>query len=151
LHALLSHLAFYAGDPAATDERSRTSLGLARASGDDRALVEALRARQEALPGPAGRAERDRLADEMVAAARRVGSPRAEMWARLWRVDVLTERGEFPAADRLLPELGRAVRASAARSAAGCTTARPPVSRKPSAATTRRTGCHGGPRAHARP
>jgi DNA-binding CsgD family transcriptional regulator len=32
------------------------------------------------------------------------------MWARLWRVDVLTERGEFPAAERLLPELGRVVR-----------------------------------------
>lgn len=111
LHALLSHLAFYAGDPAATDERSRTSLELARTSRDDRALVEALRARQESLPGPAGRAERDELADEMLAAARRVGSPRAEMWARLWRVDVLTERGEFPAADRLLPELGRAVHA----------------------------------------
>src|SRR5262249_23504425 len=68
LHALLSHLDFYAGDPAATDARSRAALDLARASGDDRALVEALRARQEALPGPAGRAERDQLVDEMAAA-----------------------------------------------------------------------------------
>ncbi len=109
LDALLSHLAFYAGDRAGTDARSRTSLNLARASGDDRALVEALRARQEALPGPAGRAERDRLADEMTAAAQRIGSPRAEMWGRLWRVEVLTERGEFAAAEGLLPELGRAV------------------------------------------
>ena len=103
LHALLSHLAFYAGDRAATDSRSRTSLDLARESGDDRALVEALRARQEALPGPAGRAERDQLADEMATAAQRIGRPRAEMWGRLWRVEVLSERGEFAAADRLLP------------------------------------------------
>jgi DNA-binding CsgD family transcriptional regulator len=110
LHALLSHLEFYAGDPAATDARSRTSLDLARASGDERALVEALRARQEALPGPAGRAERDLLADEMAAAAQRIGSPRAEMWARLWRVEVLTERGEFAAADRLLPGFALVVR-----------------------------------------
>ena len=110
LHALLSHLEFYAGDPAATDARSRTSLDLARASGDDRALVEALRARQEALPGPAGRAERDQLADEMAGAAQRIRSPRAEMWARLWRVEVLTERGEFAAADRLLPEFALVVR-----------------------------------------
>jgi DNA-binding CsgD family transcriptional regulator len=110
LHALLSHLAFYAGDPASTDARSRTSLDLARASGDDRALVEALRARQEALPGPAGRAERDQLVDEIATAGQRLGSPRAEMWARLWRVEVLSERGEFPAAERLLPELGRVVR-----------------------------------------
>jgi DNA-binding CsgD family transcriptional regulator len=111
LHALMSHLAFYAGDSAATDAISRTALDLARASGDDRALVEALRARQEALPGRAGRAERDQLADEMTTAAHRIGSPRAEMWGRLWRVDVLTERGEFAAADRLLPELGRVVTA----------------------------------------
>ena len=111
LHALLSHLAFYAGDPAATDARSRTSLDLARGSGDDRAVVEALRARQEALPGPAGRAERERVAGEMTSAARRLGSPRAEMWGRLWRIDVLTERGEFPAAERLLPELARVVKA----------------------------------------
>jgi DNA-binding CsgD family transcriptional regulator len=110
LHALRSHLAFYGGDPAATVSSSRTSLQLARASGDDRALVEALRARQEALPGPAGRDERDHLADEMVAAAQRTGSRRAEMWGRLWQVDVLTERGEFAAADRLLPQLGRVVR-----------------------------------------
>jgi DNA-binding CsgD family transcriptional regulator len=110
LHALLSHLAFYAGDRAATDSRSRTSLDLARESGDDRALVESLRARQEALPGPAGRAERDQLADEMATAAQRIGSVRAEMWGRLWRVEVLSERGEFAAADRLLPDLGRVVR-----------------------------------------
>ena len=110
LHALQSHLAFYAGDRAATDSRSRASLDLARESGDDRALVEALRARQEALPGPAGRAERDQLAEEMAATAQRIGSPRAEMWGRLWRVEVLSEGGEFAAADRLLPDLGRVVR-----------------------------------------
>jgi DNA-binding CsgD family transcriptional regulator len=110
LHALQSHLAFYAGDRAATDSRSRASLDLARQSGDDRALVEALRARQEALPGPAGRAERDQLADEMATTAQRIGSPRAEMWGRLWQVEVLSERGEFAAADRLLPDLSRAVR-----------------------------------------
>jgi DNA-binding CsgD family transcriptional regulator len=107
LHALLSHVAFYAGDAAATEARSRTSLDLARASGEDRALVEALRARQEALPGPAGRAEREQLAGEMVAAARRIGSLRSEMWGRLWRVEVLTERGRFAAAEQLLPELHR--------------------------------------------
>jgi DNA-binding CsgD family transcriptional regulator len=111
LHALSSHLAFYAGDRAATDTRSRAALDLARSSADDRALVEALRARQEALPGPDGRAERDELAYEMAAAARRIGSPRAEMWARLWRIEVLTERGQFAAADRFMPELGRVVRA----------------------------------------
>ena len=111
LLALLSHLAFYAGDRAAIETHSGTALDLARTSGDDRALVEALRARQEALPGPDGRAERDQLADEMAGAAYRIRSPRAEMWARLWRVEVITERGEFAAADRLMPELGRVVRA----------------------------------------
>lgn len=110
LYALLSHLAFYAGDREATDARSRISLDLARASEDDRAHVEALRARQEALPGPAGRAERELLANEMIAAAQRCGSPRAEMWGRLWRVEVLTERAEFTAAEQRLSELDQVVR-----------------------------------------
>ena len=55
-------------------------------------------------------AERDQLAEEMAATAQRIGSPRAEMWGRLWRVEVLSEGGEFAAADRLLPDLGRVVR-----------------------------------------
>jgi hypothetical protein len=143
LHALQSHLAFYAGDRAATDSRSRASLDLARESGDDRALVEALRARQEALPGPAGRAERDQLAEEMAATAQRIGSPRAECGAGYggWRC--------CPKAASSRPPTGSS-RTSVAwsgglvgRSLGGCTIARRPVSRKPSVGTRKPTNCRG--------
>ena len=109
LLALLSHLAFYDGDPVRTEQRSREALDLARRSGADSARVAALRARQEALPGPSGRAERLTLADEMVAAAQRLGSARNEMWGRLWRVEALAEQGDFPAAAAALPDLAAAV------------------------------------------
>ncbi|MCA1692966.1 MAG: LuxR family transcriptional regulator, partial [Actinobacteria bacterium] len=57
LLAQQSHLAFYDGEQDRTGPLSATALDLARQSGDDRALVDALRARQEACPGPAGRPE----------------------------------------------------------------------------------------------
>ncbi|MFN2539483.1 MAG: AAA family ATPase [Mycobacteriales bacterium] len=109
LLGLMSHLAFYDGDTELTASRSREAIELARASGDDSARVAALRARQEALPGPAGRAERLVLADEMVLAAQRLGSARNEMWGRLWRVEALAEQGDFPAAEAALPDLAAVV------------------------------------------
>ena len=44
------------------------------------ARFELLRARQEACPGPNGRAVRLELAAEMLELAKRTSSPRAEMW-----------------------------------------------------------------------
>lgn len=82
---------------------------LARASGDDRAMVEALHARKEALPGPAGRAERLALAAEMLALAPRTGSARTAMWGELWRIDALVEDGRLVAAAEELPSLQVAV------------------------------------------
>ena len=54
------------GDQAQVEARSAEALVLARASGDDGAVVEALRARKDACPGPSGRAERSALAAEML-------------------------------------------------------------------------------------
>ena len=103
LLALHSRVAFYASDPALTDARSAEALALA--VGDDTALVAALRARWEALPGPAGRAERRRLADAMVEVSQRLGSAWNELWGRLWQVEVRVEVGEVAAATDLLPPL----------------------------------------------
>ncbi|WP_346135798.1 ATP-binding protein [Lentzea roselyniae] len=108
LLAQRSHLAFYRGEQHRLDELSREALGLARRSGDDRALAEALHARQEACPGPAGRAERLVLATEMIDLAHRTRSPRGAMWGSLWRIHALIESGELAAAQEELPALALA-------------------------------------------
>ncbi|MFD9698880.1 ATP-binding protein [Lentzea sp. NPDC059081] len=105
LLAQRSHLAFYRGEQHRLDELSRESLDLARSSGDDRALAEALHARQEACPGPSGRTERLRLAAEMIDLAHRTHSPRGAMWGALWRIHALVESGELAAAQEELPAL----------------------------------------------
>ncbi|WP_433161852.1 ATP-binding protein [Kribbella sp. CA-247076] len=109
LLALRSHLAFYDGEQSRLDALSSEALALARSSGDDRALADALRARQEACPGPAGRAERLDLAAEMLALAQRTSDARSEMWGEIWRLDALIESGRLAAAAEELPRLGVAV------------------------------------------
>ncbi|MGI8723054.1 MAG: LuxR C-terminal-related transcriptional regulator, partial [Geodermatophilaceae bacterium] len=109
LYAQRSHLAFYDGEQDRTESLSATSLDLAHIADDDRALVEALHARKEACPGPAGRDERIRLASEMLALAQRTSSSRTAMWGQLWRIEILTERGLFAAAAEHLPNLALAV------------------------------------------
>ncbi len=104
LLARRSQLAFYAGDHGLTRDAAAAAVGLARGTGDDRALIAALRARHDACPGPAGRPERLALATEMLAAAGRVADPRAAMWGRMWRIDALVEDGAVTAAaDELAP------------------------------------------------
>lgn len=77
LLAQRNHIAFYDGEFEVMRRLSEEALAVARASGDDEALIDALRARQEASPGPQGRPERARLAEEMVAVAERAANPRA--------------------------------------------------------------------------
>jgi DNA-binding CsgD family transcriptional regulator/tetratricopeptide (TPR) repeat protein len=109
LLALRSHLAFYDGEQSRLDALSSEALDLARSAQDDRALADALRARQEACPGPEGRAERLELAAEMLDLAKRTGSPRAEMWGEIWRLDALIESGRLAAAAEELPRLRVAI------------------------------------------
>jgi hypothetical protein len=105
LLAQRSHLAFYDGEQDRIQSLSAAALDLARESRDDRALVEALRARQEACPGPAGRTERLLLATEMLALAQRTNSARTAMWGELWRIDALLEDGQLAAAAEELAAL----------------------------------------------
>jgi DNA-binding CsgD family transcriptional regulator len=109
LLARRSQLAFYAGDQALTHDAGTAALDLARATGDDRALVAALRARHDACPGPAGRVERLALAAEMLAAAERTGEASTAMWGRLWRIDALVEDGWITEAGDELGPLAAAV------------------------------------------
>jgi DNA-binding CsgD family transcriptional regulator len=109
LLAQRSHLAFYDGDAPATELASAAALGLARRSGDDRALIDALHARKEALPGPPGRRERLDLATEMLALAQRTNSARPAMWGELWRTEALIESGALRDAAEELAALAVAV------------------------------------------
>ena len=109
LLAQRSHLAFYDGEQARVEALSEAALDLARASGDDRALMDALHARKEACPGPAGRGERMLLAGEMLALAQRTNSARPAMWGGLWRIEVLVEGGQLADAADVLPVLQVAV------------------------------------------
>ena len=104
LLAQRSHLAFHGGEQDRIDSLSTAAIELARKSGDARALADALRARQEACPGPAGLSERLRLASEMLALAQRTDSAHSAMWAELWRIDALVESGRLAlAAEELSP------------------------------------------------
>jgi hypothetical protein len=109
LLALRSHVALYERDLELTRSLSREALDLARAAGDEVALVEALRARQEASPGPSGRQERVALAEEMLAVARRTARGRTAMWGHLWKLDALVEQGDIDAAEAELAPLRLAV------------------------------------------
>ena len=109
LLAQRSHLAFYDGEQERVEALSAAALGLARRSGDDRALVEALHARKEACPGPTGRAERLQLAAEMLALARPSNSAHTAMWGQLWRLEALVEGGQLAAAAEQLGALRVAV------------------------------------------
>ncbi|WP_241840062.1 AAA family ATPase [Frankia sp. CcI49] len=109
LLAQRAHLAFYAGEQDQLASQSAEALTLARGCGDDQALADALRARQEACPGPAGREERLALATEMLALSRRTNSARTAMWGELWRIEALVESGQLPAAAEELAGLRAAV------------------------------------------
>lgn len=109
LLAQRSRLAFYDGQQERVQALSAAALDLARASGDDRALVEALHARREACPGPTGHAERMLVATEMLRLAQRTNSARSAMWGRLWRIDALVESGRLAAAGDELAALQTAV------------------------------------------
>ena len=109
LLAQRSHLAFYDGDQDRVEALSSAALDLARASGDARALVDALHARKDACPGPFGRGERLELAAEMLALAPRTGHARTRMWGELWRIEAMIEGGELAAASERLAGLQVAV------------------------------------------
>ncbi len=102
LLAQRSHLAYYDGDDQRVGSLSAAAVRLARAADDDGALADALHARKEACPGPAGRSERMAMAAELQDLAVRTGSARSAMTAELWRVEAFIEGGELAqAADHL--------------------------------------------------
>src|SRR6266498_2069505 len=78
--------------------RSAGALAMAERVGDRHALREALRARQMALSGPDGAADRLALGDRLVALGGDSDDD-AVLWGRLWRFDALAQLGELNEAE----------------------------------------------------
>ena len=95
----------YRGDFDRASNVSLDALGVAEASGDPIALVDALRARQLACSAPEGSIERAALAARMLETAWQVDSPWVEMWGRLWQLDTLFEAGQLTSVQRALVDL----------------------------------------------
>jgi DNA-binding CsgD family transcriptional regulator/tetratricopeptide (TPR) repeat protein len=84
--------------PETSRVRSAEALAMAERVGDRHGLREALRARQMALSGPDGAAERLALGDRLVALGGDSDDD-AVLWGRLWRFDALAQLGELDAAE----------------------------------------------------
>ncbi len=102
--ARLAEACMYLADERAAPV-SEEALVLAADSGNYAALVAALRARQLVCEGPDGLAEREQLAERMLALSQASRDPSVEMWARLWRVDAAFELGDLRCAAEELEAL----------------------------------------------
>lgn len=79
------------------DALSRQAVDIARASGDDQALADALTARR-VLWGPGDLPGRTALTDDLQAAAGRIGDPDLDVRGRAWRVIDLVESDDLASA-----------------------------------------------------
>jgi tetratricopeptide (TPR) repeat protein len=100
-------------DVARRDALSAEAVTMARRLGDDAALATALYARQIAVFGPDGLADREQAADEVLALAAESGDQELAFWGHLFRVWSRTERclrvdDELAACARIADELGLA-------------------------------------------
>ncbi len=96
----------YSVGPEEVDATSRAALELAERSGCRLALSDALRARQNAVSGPAGVTERLELATRMLDLADGAGPPDIELWGRLWRIDAAFQLADVGMLDAELFRLG---------------------------------------------
>jgi DNA-binding SARP family transcriptional activator/tetratricopeptide (TPR) repeat protein len=95
---LLARLAietYYGSTPERRKSVGDEAVEIARAAGDDSALVDALNARHVALWSPAYLPERLETAAEMIEVAVRVGDLERELQAHNWRVVDLAELGDM--------------------------------------------------------
>jgi DNA-binding SARP family transcriptional activator len=93
--ARLAIESYYASTPRERKALGDEAVALARESGDERALADALNALHVALWSAEFLSERLATAGEMVALAARLGDPERELQGRNWRVLDLAESGDL--------------------------------------------------------
>jgi tetratricopeptide (TPR) repeat protein len=92
--ALLGCELYFAGDPARCRELADEAIEIARAADDPAALAQTLRHAWYAIWLPDTLQERQRICDERLGLARRLGDPRTSFWANLGSVTVGMEAGD---------------------------------------------------------
>jgi hypothetical protein len=126
----------YLEDVDAATRASEPALAVANQCGDRTAVVASLRARQLVRCGPDGTDERFGLAAQLLEIGRDACDPETQMWAHLWRIDVMFQRGDLAGVGRELPHLTWCVPRRAGQSRAGnCSAARPRTPKRKHAST----------------
>ncbi|MDQ3733725.1 MAG: AAA family ATPase [Actinomycetota bacterium] len=95
VNARLAEVCDNLGDTETARRASEEALALADQSADVTALVAALQACQLANASPDGLDQRAALAERMLSLGRDTSDRSAQLWGRLWRIDVALERGEL--------------------------------------------------------
>ncbi|HET9052087.1 MAG TPA: AAA family ATPase [Candidatus Dormibacteraeota bacterium] len=95
-----------AGEYAGAVEASEVAVSLAEESGDDAALLAAMRVRHTVSSGPEGLEERRRIAERLLDLGMRSGGAEPLLWGRLWRIEAALDAGDLAAARRDVEALG---------------------------------------------
>lgn len=95
LTARFAETFIYLPDSGAARQASEQALTVAEQCGDSVALAAALRARQVVAAGPDGLDDRERLAARLLALSMDGADAQLELQARLGRIDVTLQRGDF--------------------------------------------------------
>jgi DNA-binding CsgD family transcriptional regulator len=106
----LAQAGYYSAPSDRRHELSKEALSVARAAGDDATVAAVLSALHVALWGPTGADERLSMAEEIVAAAERLGDAEMALQGHAWRVVDLLELGEVAAADHAIARHARLAR-----------------------------------------
>lgn len=103
--ASLSRACIYLDDIDAAARASEQALAVANQCDDRATLVATLRARQLVRSDPDGTDERSGLAAQLLEIGREASDPETQMWAHLWRIDVMLQRGDLAGVGRELDPL----------------------------------------------
>ena len=103
--AALARACIYLDDVDAAARASEQALAVANQCDDRAALVATLRARQLVRCDPDGTDERFGLAAQLLEIGREASDPETQMWAHLWRIDVMFQRGDLAGVGRELDPL----------------------------------------------
>ncbi len=101
----LARACIYLDDVDAAARASEQALAVANQCDDRAAVVASLRARQLVRSDPEGTDERFGLAAQLLEIGREASDPETQMWAHLWRIDVMLQRGDLAGVGRELDPL----------------------------------------------